>query len=464
MNVMRIFRSQLLSLLMLTVGLTLLVGISKATNVQASGSGCTPPVTASVYISVYGIGDNPGSVTCVAGSSVVISSVYAKYDITLHVSGNEGKPAIIVQGGKVNISSADVSSGTVTFSNVEYLNGSELRFALVPDREWRGMFYKRSDEILFQEGDYGDLEFAVPSASQFDFYVYRSGFDDIKLVGPDKTVLGSSAIVEQRAFVPNVPIAAGSRIYALLSDGGKIEEVNMVGVKPLADPETFKVISNAGTLQYRTNNASIMQAFPSDFSNVYVLDQPADNVLVYYGDSLNYPLVNVTNGVDERIVTVYDYYNTTVIDPELYYTLTLKAVDGTPILTNRLLYAFEPPEMEGPPLTPLTTHMSDSLGRVTFLGGMQTNVFAIPFDLEWNPGEPLPSDLVWTGDVFFPNPGVHNQAELPVLPLFRPGAGGTGSSVFGLQDLVWIATHGHVMRDAELFPEELKFFLELLVP
>jgi hypothetical protein len=454
---------------MLTMGLTLLVSIGKAADVQASGASCTSPVTDSVYISVYGIGSNPNSVTCVAGSSVVLSSVYAKYDITLHVSGFNENTAMMVQDGKVNFSSADVSNGTVTFSNVEYTNGSELRFALLPDGtdiESRGMFFKRSEDIMFTGdiemggGIYDDLDLDIGAAS-LDFYINRYGHDNFKLAGPNKEVLGSSAIVDQRAFVPNVPIAAGSRIYALLSEGGKVEVVNLVGVRPVAEHETFKVIAKAGTLQYRTNNASILQFDTTEFPIDYVFDQPADNVLVYYGDFLNYPLVSVTNGVDERIVTVYDNHNTTIIDPEYYYTLTLKAVDGNPILTNQLLHAMEF-ETEGPPLPLVTTHLSDSMGRLTFLQEMKTDVFTIPFDIGRYRGEPLPSNLLWSGDVDFPNVGVENLAELPVIPVLRPGS--PSSAVFGLQDLVWVATNGHKMRAAEHLYFDLELFLELLVP
>lgn len=467
MSVTRIFRSQLLSLLMLTMGLTLLVGIGKAADVQASGASCTSPVTDSVYVSVYGIGSDPNSVTCVAGSSVVLSSVYAKYDITLHVPAvNNGKPALMVQNGTV--SSQSITGESATFTNVSFAEGDKLHFGVLPHASAVGVFYKRTedtDEILFKEGFWSNKEFNVEELeTKFDIYVSEADYEKLEVVDSSNISRGSSHFSGNGAFVPNVPIDLGKRAYALLSNGNKVEDAYMVGHNPDLYYEIFKIIAKDAVLEYYTNNDDLyIEVFPGESTEPpledYVMEQPANNVIFYYSYIENYPLVTMKVGVDERIITAYD--NDTIIAPEDIYSLTLtKAMaDMNQSLAFQPVYVIDEEPGEGGPMLSETTYLSDSQGRVTFLGAMETELEMTPPFFYWPAGVPLLFKHMTAGPVVL-GPG-SRDATLPVMQFRRPES---TSPIFELQDLVWIAKNAHVLKDRDNAPLDISNVLFLLVP
>jgi hypothetical protein len=479
MSGMKMFKSQWLMTMMLTLGLALLVGIGHSDRANAAaGSNCNPPVTSAVYVSVYGIGDNPDSVDCFAGSTTVLNSVYAKYDVTLHVPTDfNGRTAVLLQGGKVLLSTEDVSEGTVRFSGIEFSKGSQLHLSLLPYRYATGIFYKNSDEIMFRGGFDDDQQFYVETASAFDIYFavseYETDFyDHVSIVDGDMANKGGADIIDGRAIVTNVPIGAGNRVYALVSKNDEIEKAYMIGQNPFSDYRIFKVIAKDADLDYYSNVDSFMYEWfseespeegPGESLDDFVVEQPAGNVLFYYAMSNNYPFITVNNGVDERIITAYDDYSATVVSSEDLYTLTLKKAlpEMDQPLSRQPVFSIKWGEGEGEwPVPSMTIYVSDSQGRVSFLGEMETELDTLPLFFYWQAGIPTPFRIMPAGSVAF-DPDDDAKAELPVVQLLRPGS---ESSIFGLQDLVWVATRADRLKDEYNEPFDVSRLLEFLIP
>ncbi|WP_176706256.1 hypothetical protein [Paenibacillus hemerocallicola] len=462
--------------MMLTLGLALLVGIGLSTRANASvGSNCIPPVTSSVYISVYGIGDNPDTVSCIAGNTTVLNNVYAKYDVTLHVPTDfNGKTAVLLQGGKASLSPEEVSGGAVKFSGVEFSKGSQLKLALIPYRYATGIFYKKSDDIMFMGGFDDDQQFYVETASAFDIYFAgeSSLYDHLSIGDGSMAIKGSADIIDGRAIVSNVPIGAGNRVYALVSKNDEIEKAYMIGQKPFSDYRIFKVIAKDADLDYYSNVDSFMYEWfseespeegPGESLDDFVVEQPAGNVLFYYAMSNNYPFISVNDGVDERIITAYDNYSATVVTSDNVYTLALKKSlpEMDQSLSRQPVFAMKWGEGEGEfPVPSMTIYVSDSQGRVSFLGEMETEIATFPLFFYWQAGIPSPFRIIPAGSVAF-SPDDDTKAELPVVQLLRPGS---ESSIFGLQDLVWVATRADKLKDEYNEPFDVSRLLEFLIP
>lgn len=473
------FKSQWFMTMMLTMGLALLVGIGLSTRANASvGSNCIPPVTSSVYISVYGIGDNPDSVSCIEGNTTVLNGVYAKYDVTLHVPTDyNGKTAVLLQGGKALLSSEEVSEGAVKFSGVEFSKGSQLKLALIPYRYATGIFYKQSADMMFMGGFDEDQQFYVETASAFDIYFAVSDdatdfYDHLSIADGNMAIRGGADIIDGRAIVTNVSIGAGNRVYALVNSNDEIKKAYMIGEKPFSDYQIFKVIAKDADLDYYSNVDSFMsewfsevspgEGFEEGFAN-FVVEQPAGNVMFYYAMSNNYPFITVNNGVDERIITAYDDYSATVVSSEDLYTLTLKKAlpEMDQPLSHQPIFAMRWGEGEGEsPVPSMTVYVSDSQGRVSFLGEMETELDTLPLFYYMQAGIPTPFRIMPAGSVVF-DPDDDAKAELPVVQLLRPGS---ESSIFGLQDLVWVATRADKLKDEYDEPFNVSRLLEFLIP
>lgn len=469
------FKSQWFMTMMLTLGLALSVGIGLAARAHASvGSNCIPPVTSSVYISVYGIGDHPDSVSCIAGNTTVLNSVYAEYDVTLHVPTDyNGKTAVLLQGGKALLSSDEVSEGAVKFNGVEFSKGSQLKLALIPYRYATGIFYKQSDDIMFLGGFDEDQQFYVETASAFDIYFAGSEdttgwYDHLSIVDGNRAIKGDADVIDGRAIVTSVPIGAGDRVYALVSKNDEIEKAYMIGEKPFSDYQTFKVIAKDADLNYYSNVDSFMyewfsEASPEEGFDDFVVEQPAGNVLFYYAMGNNYPFITVNDGVDERIITAYDDYSATVVSSEDLYTLTLKKAlpEMDQSLANQPLFVMKWGEGEGEsPVPSMKIYVTDSQGRVSFLGEMETEIDTMPLFFYWQAGIPSPFRIMPAGSVTF-NPDDDTKAELPVVQLLRPES---DSPLFGLQDLVWVATRADKLKDEFNEPFDVSRLLEFLIP
>jgi hypothetical protein len=193
------------------------------------------------------------------------------------------------------------------------------------------------------------------------------------------------------------------------------------------------------------------------------VEQPAGNVLFYYAMSNNYPFISVNDGVDERIITAYDNYSATVVTSDNVYTLALKKSlpEMDQSLSHQPVFAMKWGEGEGEfPVPSMTIYVSDSQGRVSFLGEMETEIATFPLFFYWQAGIPSPFRIIPAGSVAF-SPDDDTKAELPVVQLLRPGS---ESSIFGLQDLVWVATRADKLKDEYNEPFDVSRLLEFLIP
>ncbi|WP_193556169.1 hypothetical protein [Paenibacillus ginsengarvi] len=425
----------------LTLGMLPLLGLLGAKEASAFEQptiNCSS-VANQVYISVYSnTAPNP---KCYNTSTVLLDGV-GNYIVTLHITEDYNPESTVmskVQNGVSQEIEPITRTGSQIVFEVEGFLGAELHFAVLP--YWMntpGIYYKEKNSFTFWDTRLYQWIYPTTPPSQFDIYLSQmQEYSAARIVGSTGTLLGEANLVNGRAFIPNISIEQGNRIYGLLLNNNLIEDSFFVGYRPpgMEYSSVYKTVAKGfdptANLYYHTNVDSL-NGYPDEDS---VTEQPANQVLYYYAKYGENPILRLQNGNDVRFITITE--EETIFSPSDLYTVTLTKTlpESNVQLNGQIVYSKE--HIEGNYYID-TPHLSDSLGRVTFVHFMPNKVSTIPNYFYYENEMGLPFTLVPTSVV---DPVQGGEANLSVVSVTRPGS--PDPSKFDLADLVWFAKNAY---------------------
>lgn len=453
--------------LMLTLGMLPLVGLlgAKEANAVVEGPNSCNNVTGQVYVSVYkALAPNP---VCYNTSTVLLDGE-GNYTVTLHITEDYNPESAVMLKAQNSVSQEVepvLRAETKIVFEVSGSLGAELHFAVLPySMTSPGVLYKERNSFTFRDTESNRWIDPTTPAGLFDIYLSQmQEYSAVRIVSSTGTLLTEANLVNGRAFIPNLAIDQGSRVYGLLLNNNLIEDSFFVGYQPadMMYTSVYKTVAKGFDPSVLLHHETNPFGFGDQPEETYVTEQPANQVLYYYTMYGDNPILSLQNGNDVRFITLTEEEN--IFSPSDLYTVTLtKALPETNVQLNSQIVYTEEPYSGGEDFPENYRHLSDSQGRVTFVHLMPNYVSTIPTYFYYDYGMGLPFTLVPTSAVV-PTQGW--QANLPVVPVTRPGS--PDPSKFELADLVWFAKNVYrfdIDQNGIHDENDLSVLLNLLVP